>query len=84
MLSIAGSSSLVDEVELDLQAGRRVVGVEPRLDQHALEHVEAGAHLRAVARAVLAGERLLRDVLAHGPYRRGLWCPRGMPDRVRT
>jgi hypothetical protein len=57
---------VVDEVELDLQPGHRVVRVEPRLPQHASEHVQATTHLLAVARAVLAGELLLCDLFAHG------------------
>ena len=61
----AGSPTLVDEVELDLQPGHRVVGVEARLAQHPREHVEAAAHLLAVPRAVLAGELLLRHLFAH-------------------
>ena len=36
----------VDQVELDLQPGQRIVEVEGVLDQHPLEHVEAPPHLR--------------------------------------
>ena len=54
----AGSPRVVDEVELDLEPGHRVVGVEARLAQHPGEHVEAAAHLLAVPRAVGAGELL--------------------------
>ena len=56
---------LVDEVELDLEPGHRVVGVEARLAQHPGEHVEVAAHLLAVPRAVGAGELLCRDLFAH-------------------
>ena len=40
-LRIAGSPSVVDEVELDLQAGHRPVGVEAEVVEHAREDVEA-------------------------------------------
>ena len=60
-------AGLVDEVELDLEPGHRVVGVEARLAQHPGEHVEVAAHLLPVARAVSAGELLSFDLFAHGP-----------------
>ena len=47
---------LVGEVELDLEADGASLGVEARLAEHSREHVEAGAHLLAVALAVLARE----------------------------
>ncbi len=39
----AGSPCVVDQVELDLEADHRVVGVEPGVAQHPGEHVEARA-----------------------------------------
>ena len=62
----AGSPCVVDEVELDLEAGHRVVGVEPGLAQHPCEHVEAAADLLAVPRAVRPRELLCVDLFAHG------------------
>ena len=56
---------LVDEVELDLEPGHRVVGVEPRLAQHPGEHVEAAPDLLAVARPVGPGELLCLHLFAH-------------------
>ena len=56
---------VVDEVELHLETGHRVVGVERRLAQHPREHVEVAAHLLAVARAVGPAELLLLDLFAH-------------------
>ena len=57
---------LVDQVELDLQPGHRVVGVEPRLPQHPGEDVEAAPHLLPVPGAVGSGELLCFDLFAHG------------------
>ena len=59
-------TELVDEVELHLEPGHRVVGVELVLAQHPGERVEAAVHLLAVAGAVGAGELLCFDVFAHG------------------
>ena len=73
-LRIAGLRSLVDEVELDLEAGHRPVELELRLAQHPREHVEALPHLRAVALAVLAAELPLLDVLPHAPTFRQIPC----------
>jgi len=61
-----GVSGVVDEVELHLQPGHRVVGVEEFLAEHPLEHVEAPVDLLAVARAVGPRELLCVDVLSHG------------------
>ena len=61
----SAGSPLVDEVELDLQAGHRVVGVELVLAEHPLEHVEAAVDLLAIARAVGPRELLCVDVLPH-------------------
>ena len=61
---------LVGQVELDLEPHRAPLGVEARLREHAREHVEARAHLLAVALAVLAAEDRGGDVLAHGSSRR--------------
>ena len=58
-------AELVDEVQLDLQARHRVVGVEAGLAQHPGEHVEAAADLLAVAGAVGPGELLCVDLFAH-------------------
>ena len=66
---------LVDQVELDLEAGHRVVGVEGRLAQHPGEHVEAAPHLLAVPRAIGRGELLEVDLFAHGRTL-GLRCGR--------
>ena len=60
-------AALVDQVELDLQPGHRVVGVEARLAQHPGEHVEVAAHLLAVPRAVGPRELLCLDLFAHDP-----------------
>ena len=38
-----GVARIVDQVELDLAADRRPLGVEARLAQHAREHVQAAA-----------------------------------------
>lgn len=56
---------VVDEIELDLQADHRVVGVEHRLAEHPGEHVETLAHLLPVAHAVSTCELLGRDVFTH-------------------
>ena len=56
---------LVGQVELDLEPHRAPLGVEARLREHAREHVEARAHLLAVALPVLAAEDRGGDVLAH-------------------
>ena len=56
---------LVDQVELDLDPGHRVVGVEACLAQHPREHVEVATHLLPVSRAVSAGELLSFDLFAH-------------------
>ena len=58
-------AGLVGQVELDLEPERAPLGVEAGLGEQAREHVEAGAHLLPVALAILAGEDLGRDVLAH-------------------
>ena len=58
---------LVDEVELDLQAGQRDLVVEGPLGEHPLEDIEVLADLFAVALALFAGVALRGDVLAHGP-----------------
>ncbi len=58
---------VVDQVELDLEPGHRVVGVERRLTEHPGEHVEAAPHLLAVPCPISAGELLCVDLLAHGP-----------------
>ena len=58
-------AALVDQVELDLEPGHRVVGVEPRLAQHAGEHVEAAPDLLAVAGPVGPGELLCLHLFAH-------------------
>ena len=63
-------AALVDQVELDLEPGHRVVGVEARLAQHPREHVEAAAHLLAVPGAVGAGELLCLYLFAHGSHPR--------------
>jgi hypothetical protein len=68
-------SVLIDEVDLDLQARHGPFELEPRLTQHAGEHVEAPAHLGAVFHAVLARELVLRDVLAHDGLRRSTVHP---------
>ena len=60
-----GVAVVVDEVELDLEAGHRVVGVEPRLAQHPGEDVEAAADLLAVPGAVGTGELLCGYFFAH-------------------
>ena len=62
-----GVAVVVDEVELDLEAGHRVVGVEPRLAQHPGEDVEAAAYLLPVPGAVGAGELLCGHFFAHAP-----------------
>ena len=56
---------VVDEVQLDLGARHRAIGVEPRLGEHPLERVEAAPHLLPVAGAIFAAEDGLVDVLAH-------------------
>ena len=58
-------AGVVDEVQLDLEAGHRTIDVEPRLAQHPREDVETLPHLLAIARAILAGELPALDVLAH-------------------
>ena len=64
-------AQLVDQVELHLEAGHRVVGVEARLAQHPGEDVEAATHLLAVPRAVRPGELLQLHLFAHaGTLRR--------------
>ena len=60
-------AALVDQVELDLEPGHRVVGVEARLAQHPGEHVEAAPDLLPVPRAVGPGELLCFHLFAHGP-----------------
>ena len=55
----------VDEVELDLQAGHRRLGLECRLGQHAREHVEVAADLVPVAGPVGPAERLECHVSTH-------------------
>ena len=82
---------LVDQVELDLEPGHRVVGVEPRLAQHPGEHVETAPDLLAVARPVGPGELLCLHLFAHvrtlGPIGgvrggpRGSRCGRGRRRR---
>ena len=57
---------VVDEVELDLEPGHRVVGVEAGLAQHPGEDVEVAPHLLAVARAIGPRELLLLDFFSHG------------------
>ena len=59
----------VDEVELQLQAGHRPVGIEPEVVEHQREHVEAATDLLAVPRPVLPSERGAGHVFAHGPFR---------------
>jgi hypothetical protein len=59
---------LVDQVQLDLQAGHRPLHVEPRLAQHLGEDVEAAAYLLPVAGPVLTAEGPRTDVLAHGHH----------------
>ena len=58
-------AGLVDEVELHLQPGHRVVGVEARVAQHPREHVEVATHLLPVPRAVRPAELLLVDLFSH-------------------
>ena len=58
-------AGVVHEVELHLEAGHRVVGVEEVLAQHPLEDIEAAVHLLAVARPVGPGELLCVDILPH-------------------
>ena len=77
-----GWKAVVDEVELDLQAGQRPLEVEAALRQHLLEHVEALAHLLAVALALLArvaGPRRRHPCRPPGPVVADLWDP---PHRV--
>ncbi len=56
----------VDQVELDLEPGHRVVGVEPRLAQHPGEDVEPSSHLLPVARPVRPRELLRLHLFSHG------------------
>ncbi|GAB3949479.1 hypothetical protein GCM10027614_48370 [Micromonospora vulcania] len=69
----------VDQVEFDLQAGHRSVGVEAEVVQHQGEDVQAPPDLLPVADAVLSGEGALHDVPAHVSSRRlarsGSTCP---------
>ena len=69
---------LVDEVELDLEPGHRVVGVEAGLAQHPGEHVEAAADLLPVGGAVGPGELLCVHLFAHVRETNPV---RGAPDR---
>ena len=59
-------ADLVDQVELDLQPGHRVVGVEARLTQHPGEDVQIAAHLLAVPGPVGTRELLSFHLFAHG------------------
>ena len=56
---------LVDEVELDLQAGHRPVELEGARAQHPLEDVEVLADLLAVPLALLPGVALRADLCSH-------------------
>jgi hypothetical protein len=56
---------LVDQVQLDLQAGHRPLEVELRAGQHPLEHVQVPPDLLPVPGAVLPGELDPVDVLPH-------------------
>ena len=58
---------VVGQVQLDLEPERALLGIEARLPEHAREHVEAGAHLRAVALPVLTAEYPGGDFLSHVP-----------------
>jgi hypothetical protein len=66
---------VVDEVELDLQAGHRVLGVEVRLAQHLGEDVQAAPYLLTVTGAVRPGEFLLVHFLAHDGSLERNWSP---------
>ena len=62
-----GVAALVDEVELHLEPGHRVVGVEARLAQHPGEDVQVAPDLLPVPGAVGSGELLCFHLFAHGP-----------------
>ena len=58
-------AGLLGDVELDLEPDRAAVGVEPRLGEHAREHVETPLDLLAVALAVFSGEDPGGDLVPH-------------------
>jgi hypothetical protein len=60
-----GGQGLVDQVELELDPGHRLVAGEGVAAQHLGEGVEAALHLRPVQLAVPSTERASVDVLAH-------------------
>jgi hypothetical protein len=55
----------IDEVELDLHAGQRLVEVEERCSKHPREDVEAPVHLVPVPLPVLAGEGTTGQTRSH-------------------
>jgi hypothetical protein len=61
----SGFVVLVDEVELDLHPGHIPVGVEARVLQHPLEHVEVKPDFFAVLLALFSGEARGADLGAH-------------------
>src|SRR5690606_8585652 len=55
------------QIQLDLQPGQRLVGVEPKLVEHQGEQVQTSAHLLPVPLPVLVREHAGLDFLAHRP-----------------
>jgi hypothetical protein len=61
----------VDQVELDLEPGRRPLGVEPEVVEHQREDVKATPDLLPISDTLLAREPDRRHILAHAcPPRR--------------